>query len=84
MMDLRTIASDEKLDVFDTVPHHGNQGLGKEARIVKAGDPVKSVMFNRVSKVGPGRMPPMGSETPDARAVGLLLQWILSKKAEAD
>ncbi len=83
-MDLRSTVDDEKMDVFGSIPHHGDQELGADARIVKPGDPVKSVMFNRVSKIGPGRMPPMGSETPDARAVGLLLQWILAKKAEGE
>ena len=84
MMSLRLSADDEKLDIFDTVPHHGDLGLGKDARIIKPGDPVKSVMFNRVARIGQGRMPPMGSETPDARAVGLLLQWIIAKGAEGE
>ena len=81
-MNLRTNAKPELFQVINAVPHHGDQGLGPDARIVVPGDPSKSVLFNRCSKAGPGGMPPMGSQTPDARAVGLLLQWILAGAGE--
>ena len=35
-------------------------------------------MLNRCSRVDPGQMPPMGGQSPDPRAVGLLAEWILS------
>jgi hypothetical protein len=77
-MNLRTNAKPEAMEVVNAVPHHGDQELGADARIVVPGDPSKSVLFHRVSKTGPGKMPPIGSQLPDNRAVGLLLQWILA------
>ena len=77
-MNLRTNAKPELFQVINAVPNHGDQGLGADARIVVPGDPSKSILFHRVSKVGPGAMPPIGSQTPDTRVVGLLLQWILA------
>lgn len=78
MMHLQHFSEPEKFGVIDGEPLHGNQGLeGDEVRIVKPGDPLNSVMLQRVSKSGPGQMPPVGSQHPDPKAVGLLLQWIM-------
>lgn len=46
------------------------------AQILAAGDPYRSVLFYRVSKLGRGRMPHLGSEIVDDRGVRLLHDWI--------
>lgn len=79
-MDLRDFVEDEKFNVFDVEPSHGDQGLGPLAKLIALGDPSQSVLINRCSKLGSGRMPPMGSSTPDARSIGLLMEWIISLK----
>ena len=75
-MDLRDFVDDELFNVVGIDPNHGDQGLGADAKLVVPGDPGKSILLNRCIKVGPGHMPPIGSSGPDARAVGLLMQWI--------
>ena len=85
MMHLQHFSTPEKFNVVNVEPNHGNQGLeGDGVRIVKPGDPSKSVMFLRCSKTGPGQMPPVGSQSPDPKAVGLLLQWILQVKDQPE
>jgi len=79
-MDLRDFVNDELFNVIGVDPNHGDQGLGAEAKLVVPGDPAKSILLNRCIKVGPGHMPPIGSSGPDARAVGLLMQWIAEAK----
>ncbi|MFO0966226.1 MAG: PQQ-dependent sugar dehydrogenase [Gemmataceae bacterium] len=46
------------------------------ASIVAPGDPFKSVLFYRLAKLGPGRMPHMGSEVIDERGLALIRDWI--------
>ncbi|NNE92872.1 MAG: hypothetical protein HKN23_14605 [Verrucomicrobiales bacterium] len=83
MMHLQHFQGPEKFGVINAEPNHGNQGLeGDDVRIVKPGDPSKSVMFIRCSKTGPGKMPPVGPESPDPKVVPLLLEWILQAKEE--
>lgn len=46
------------------------------AEIIAPGDPFRSVLFYRMSKVGSGRMPHLGSELIDQPAVRLMHDWI--------
>jgi putative heme-binding domain-containing protein len=46
------------------------------AQILAPGDPYRSVLFYRMSKLGRGRMPHLGSEIVDERGVRLLHDWI--------
>ena len=80
-MDLRNFVEDDAMKIFGVPPLHGDQGFGADATLVEPGKPAKSVMFKRVASAGvnSGRMPPVGASTPDARAIGLLLQWIQAK-----
>src|SRR5262249_38012980 len=48
------------------------------AKIVAAGDPYRSALFYRVSTVGPGRMPRMGSTVVDEPGTKLIHDWISS------
>ncbi len=83
-MDLRYYVAREKMGAIGEPPYHGDLGYGADAKIIVPGHPEKSVMLNRCSRIGPGKMPPMGSQGPDPRAVGLLAEWILSLEDESD
>jgi uncharacterized repeat protein (TIGR03806 family) len=57
------------------------------ARIIAPGDPSRSVLYYRVSKLGGGRMPRVGSNEVDVRAVRMIRDWIAgmpATKAQAD
>jgi uncharacterized repeat protein (TIGR03806 family) len=51
------------------------------ARIIAPGDPSRSVLYYRVSKLGGGRMPRVGSNEVDVRAVRMLHDWIAGMPA---
>jgi len=46
------------------------------ARIIAPGDPAGSVLYYRMSKLGGGRMPRVGSSQVDARATRMIHEWI--------
>ncbi len=77
-MDLRTKTPPEKMKIFNEIPNHGTLGLSEDSRLVVPGDAAKSVLLARVARSNEGRMPPLGSASPDARAVRLLYEWITS------
>lgn len=78
------LAHDVPLDQAKLVGERPSQGgFGIEgARIVAPGDPSRSVLYYRVSKAGPGRMPRIGSERVDARGSRLLADWIAAMPHE--
>jgi putative heme-binding domain-containing protein len=47
--------------------------------LVSGGDPSRSALLFRISKLGQGRMPQVGSETVDDAAVRLVRLWIASR-----
>ena len=47
-----------------------------ENRVVKPGDPARSVLLTRMKTLGQGHMPPLGSTVPDAEAIALIESWI--------
>ncbi|MBV8880395.1 MAG: c-type cytochrome, partial [Planctomycetaceae bacterium] len=49
--------------------------------LVCGGDPSRSVLLFRISKLGQGRMPHIGSEAVDERGVRLIRAWIASLPA---
>jgi hypothetical protein len=67
----------ERLKMFDVRPLHDAFGIA-EARIVAPGDPARSVLYHRVTRRGPGQMPPLASSRVDERGAELLRQWIAS------
>ena len=72
-----------KLDATKTLgaePVHARFGLGKKARIIAPGDPAHSVMFQRIIRSGPGRMPPIGTTASDPKWIQLLAEWIAEQK----
>ena len=56
-------------------PTRGNFGL-KDPSIIVPGHPERSVLNYRVSAVGAGHMPPIGSREVDSAAAKMLWQWV--------
>ena len=57
----------------------GTFGLG-DAKIIVPGDPYRSILMYRMSKLGYARMPYIGSRVVDSRGVALVDAWIRSLK----
>ncbi|MAV37094.1 MAG: hypothetical protein CMJ59_16745 [Planctomycetaceae bacterium] len=56
-------------------PSQGTFGI-TSARIIAPGDPLGSVLFYRISKLGGGRMPRLGSGHVDRAAADMIHDWI--------
>ena len=56
-------------------PAQGDMGI-VDAMIVAPGNPDRSLLLHRVETLGAGRMPNVGSNAVDIRAVELLKEWI--------
>lgn len=54
-----------------------------DAQLVAPGDPQRSVLYQRMSRRGPGQMPPLASSLVDQEAVRLLEEWIKQQKLPA-
>jgi putative heme-binding domain-containing protein len=50
------------------------------AEVIAPGDPYRSVLYYRMSKLGPGRMPQFGSGVIDPRGTRLIREWIADLK----
>ncbi|MCA9156676.1 MAG: PQQ-dependent sugar dehydrogenase [Planctomycetales bacterium] len=60
-------------------------GFGiQQPRIVAAGDPYRSVLYYRMSKLGKGQMPHIGAHVLDEAGLLLIHDWILSLPAAAN
>jgi uncharacterized repeat protein (TIGR03806 family) len=67
----------KETELVNETPLHGDFGL-QDAHLVTPGDPFASVLYYRVSKLGRGRMPHVGSNLTDTQGVELLHDWILN------
>ncbi|MGQ0635626.1 MAG: PQQ-dependent sugar dehydrogenase [Planctomycetaceae bacterium] len=56
-------------------PAQGTFGI-HDAKIIAAGDPFRSALYFRMSKLGPGHMPHLGSSVVDHRGLELVHDWI--------
>ena len=65
----------EEMGIAGVRPQHGGFFLS-DARVLDPGNPYRSVLLYRISKLGPGRMPRLDSRMVDARGVALLHDWI--------
>jgi putative heme-binding domain-containing protein len=75
---LIALGADLTLEETRTVgarPFQGTFGID-DARIIAPGEPARSVLFYRMAKMGPGRMPRIGSREIDARGLRLIADWI--------
>jgi putative heme-binding domain-containing protein len=74
-IELRHTIPLDKTKIVDVRPVQGTFGMA-DARIVAPGDPYRSVLFYRMAKLGPGRMPHISSEVADERGLRLIHDWI--------
>ena len=65
----------DQTKMIDMRPMQGTFGI-HAARVIAPGDPYRSVLLYRMSKLGSGRMPYIGSQIVDAAGVALIHQWI--------
>ncbi|MFP6765991.1 MAG: PQQ-dependent sugar dehydrogenase [Planctomycetaceae bacterium] len=82
-LDLRfdqTLAATRTLDQRPTQGTFGIDG----ARLIRSGDPYRSLLYYRISKLGQGRMPHVGSHNVDRRGVRLIEDWISQLESQAD
>ncbi len=67
---------------FDELNTNKGTGIGtfgmRDAKILVPGDPYRSVLMYRMSKLGFARMPYIGSRVVDSAGVDLIEQWIRS------
>jgi putative heme-binding domain-containing protein len=73
---LRHYEKIEKTKLVNEPPMHGTFGLS-DARIIVPGDPFASVLFYRLSKLGRGRMPHVGSSLTDQKGLDVIHDWIV-------
>ncbi len=66
-----------KTRMIDERPTQGTFGI-PAARVIAPGDPWRSVLFYRMSKLGGGRMPHLGSSEADISGLDLMQEWIES------
>ena len=56
-------------------PMQGTFGI-HDGKIISPGDPYRSILFYRMSTLGPGHMPRMGSRITDQHGLQLIRDWI--------
>lgn len=66
-----------KANLLGVRPTQGTFGI-HDARIVAPGDPLRSVLYYRIMKLGHGRMPQFGSQVVDVVGTRLIHDWIAS------
>ncbi len=65
----------DRMKVLEARPVQGTFEMAN-AQILAPGDPYRSVLYYRMSKLGRGRMPHIGSELVDERGTRLIRDWI--------
>jgi putative heme-binding domain-containing protein len=74
-VDYRFSSSGEQRKLVNHRPTRGSFGI-PDARLISAGDAAGSVILYRLSVMGLGHMPHLGSRIPDERGIRLLQEWI--------
>lgn len=64
-----------EMNLVGARPAQGAFGI-QQAQIVAPGDPYHSVLWYRMAKLGPGRMPHLGSTEIDRHGLSLIHDWI--------
>jgi uncharacterized repeat protein (TIGR03806 family) len=72
---LLSTVSLKDMGIADVPPGHGGFYI-PDARILAPGAPQRSVLYYRMAKLGPGRMPRIGSSEVDEAGLGLIRDWI--------
>jgi uncharacterized repeat protein (TIGR03806 family) len=79
LMELEFTRERAKMNLFGVPPLHDSFGI-EGAKLVDPGHPERSILLHRVSKRGPGQMPPLATSRVDEEAVRLLGEWIRQYK----
>ncbi len=74
-IELRHTAALDRMKLLEVRPVQGAFGIAG-ALLLAPGDPYRSVLYYRMAKLGPGRMPHIGSEVIDERGLRLMHDWI--------
>jgi putative heme-binding domain-containing protein len=74
-IELRHDVALDRTKMLEVRPVQGAFGIA-DAQILAPGDPYRSVLYYRMAKLGPGRMPHIGSEVVDERGLKLMHEWI--------
>ena len=72
----------EKTNMVGARPSQGAFGI-HTAQVIAPGDPFRSVLWYRMSKLGGGRMPHIGSTEVDREGVELIYNWLQQLPPEA-
>jgi putative heme-binding domain-containing protein len=75
LIDLRFSTATERAKLLGERPLQGTFEIAG-ANVITPGDPFRSVLYYRMAKLGPGRMPHIGSEIVDERGLRLMHDWI--------
>jgi len=78
-MDLAYWTPKDKMKVLGVPPIHHHFDLEK-ANLVAPGSPDRSILLHRIGTRDTGKMPPIGSNLVDDRAVVMLREWINRSK----
>lgn len=80
-IDLRSSTALADTNILDVAPEQGSFDV-EDARIVAPGAPKRSVLLHRITTLGDGRMPNIGSNAVDQKGVDLIERWIESLKVD--
>jgi mono/diheme cytochrome c family protein len=85
-IDLEYMTAYEKrpLDAMKAIgikPLHSTLGLA-DAKLIAAGHPERSVIYERMTRRGPGQMPQLATSIVDEKAVAMIREWIESLAPE--
>lgn len=69
----------EKTMIVGVRPQHDTFGI-QDAKLVAPGDPDHSILLQRLTRTGRGRMPPLATSIVDEKAAGLFREWIAQLK----
>ncbi len=80
---LHATISLKETKTLGVTPGHGDFGIA-DGRLLAPGNPERSLILHRMTKLGLGRMPHIASNVVDREAVELIREWISSLPAEAE
>jgi len=69
-----------KTQLVNHPPTQGTLGI-QGAMVIRSGDPHRSTLYHRMARLGPGRMPRIGSNAVDVRGLQLMREWITAMPA---
>ncbi|QDU78807.1 Soluble aldose sugar dehydrogenase YliI precursor [Polystyrenella longa] len=82
-MELELNKPDRYTNIIGVKPLQGTFDLA-DGLLIAPGEPSRSVLFYRLSKMGSGHMPQVGSHQVDPQARQFLHDWILTLESDAD